>query len=209
MVLVEASEEDFATARPSLRPRCCRTGRPAPERLGHALERRGRIGRRRDGPGQLNAKPETGTTHGASPARLSQMVQPRHRARGGLGLLACVAFVLIEITLRRLGSSLGGTTEITGYVMAVATAWGMGFALMELAHVRIEMLRTRMARWGRVMLDLVAMLAMSGTVVLIAFRAWPVLSRSIANDSRANTVLETPLWIPQSLWFAGWVWFAS
>jgi len=126
----------------------------------------------------------------------------------GLGLLACVVFVLLEITLRRLGSSLGGTTEITGYVMAVATAWGMGFALMELAHVRIEMLRTQMARWGRVMLDLVAMLAMSGTVVLIAFRAWPVLSRSIANDSRANTVLETPLWIPQSLWFAGWAWFA-
>lgn len=126
----------------------------------------------------------------------------------GLGLLACVAFVLVEITLRRLGSSLGGTTEITGYVMAVATAWGMGFALTELAHVRIEMLRTRMARWGRVMLDLIAMIAMAGTVCLIAFRAWPVLARSIANDSRANTVLETPLWIPQSLWFAGWTWFA-
>jgi hypothetical protein len=39
-------------------------------------------------------------------------------------------------------------------------------------------------------------------------RAWPVLLRSINNESRANTVLETPLWIPQSLWFAGWVWFA-
>ena len=126
----------------------------------------------------------------------------------GAGLLVCVGYVLLEITLRRFGSSLGGTTEITGYVMAVATAWGMGFALMELAHVRIEILRTRLARWGRVMLDLVAMIAMAGTVVLIAFRTWPVLARSIANDSRANTVLETPLWIPQSLWFAGWVWFA-
>jgi TRAP-type C4-dicarboxylate transport system permease small subunit len=126
----------------------------------------------------------------------------------GLGLLTCVAFVLLEITLRRLGSSLGGTTEISGYVMAVATAWGMGFALMELAHVRIEIFRSRLAPWGRVMLDLVAMIAMAGTVCLIAFRAWPVLARSIANDSRANTVLETPLWIPQSLWFAGWAWFA-
>lgn len=126
----------------------------------------------------------------------------------GLGLLVCVVYVLLEITLRRLGTSLGGTTEITGYVMAVATAWGMGFALLELAHVRIEILRTRMARWGRVMLDLVALLALTGTVCLIAFRAWPVLERSIVNNARANTVLETPLWIPQSLWFAGWVWFA-
>jgi TRAP-type C4-dicarboxylate transport system permease small subunit len=126
----------------------------------------------------------------------------------GMGLLACVGYVLLEITLRRLGSSLGGTTEITGYVMAVTTAWGMGFALLELAHIRIEVLRTRLASWGRVFLDLLAMLAMSATVVIIAMRAWPVLLRSINNESRANTVLETPLWIPQSLWFAGWVWFA-
>ncbi|WP_296478867.1 TRAP transporter small permease subunit [Roseinatronobacter sp.] len=126
----------------------------------------------------------------------------------GLGLLVCVGYVLLEITLRRFGTSLGGTSEITGYVMAVTTAWGMGFALMELSHIRIEVLRTRMAGWGRVFLDLLAMLAMSATVVIIAFRAWPVLARSITNNSRANTVLETPLWIPQSLWFAGWVWFA-
>lgn len=126
----------------------------------------------------------------------------------GIGLLVCVGYVLLEILLRRFGSSLGGTSEITGYVMAVATAWGMGFALMELSHIRIEVLRTRFASWGRVFLDLLAMLAMSATVVIIAFRAWPVLARSLTNNSRANTVLETPLWIPQSLWFAGWVWFA-
>ena len=126
----------------------------------------------------------------------------------GLGLLVCVGYVLLEITLRRFGTSLGGTSEITGYVMAVTTAWGMGFALMELSHIRIEVLRTRFASWGRVFLDLLAMLTMAATVVIIAFRAWPVLSRSITNNSRANTVLETPLWIPQSLWFGGWVWFA-
>ncbi len=126
----------------------------------------------------------------------------------GLGLLVCVGYVLLEITLRRLGSSLGGTTEISGYVMAVTTAWGMGFALMELSHVRIEVLRARFAPPAQVFLDLLAMLVMSATVVIIAFRAWPVLSRSITNNSRANTVLETPLWIPQSLWFAGWLWFA-
>ena len=126
----------------------------------------------------------------------------------GLGLLICVGYVLLEILLRRFGTSLGGTTEITGYVMAVTTAWGMGFALLELSHIRIEILRTRFATGGRVFLDLLAMLLMAATVIIIAFRAWPVLARSISNNSRANTVLETPLWIPQSLWFAGWVWFA-
>jgi TRAP-type mannitol/chloroaromatic compound transport system permease small subunit len=126
----------------------------------------------------------------------------------GLGLLGCVGYILLEIVLRRSGQSLGGTTEITGYVMAIATAWGMGYALLELAHVRIEILRGRMGRWGRAVIDLAAMLATASVVSLIAWRAWPVLERSIQNNSRANTVLETPLWIPQSLWFAGWAWFA-
>lgn len=127
----------------------------------------------------------------------------------GWGLLVCVGYVLLEITLRRFGTSLGGTSEITGYVMAVTTAWSMGFALMELSHVRIEVLRTRCASWPRVFLDLLAMLTMSATAIIIAFRAWPVLARSINNSSRANTALETPLWIPHSLWFGGWVWFAG
>lgn len=126
----------------------------------------------------------------------------------GALLLACVAFVLADIVLRQLGSSLGGTDEISGYVMAIATAWGMGFALIELSHVRIDILRSRAPSRGRALFDLVAMLALAGTVTLIALRGWPVLARSLANSSRANTPLETPLALVQAPWLAGWIWFA-
>ena len=61
----------------------------------------------------------------------------------GVLLLACVAFVLADIILRQLGSGLGGTDEISGYVMAIATSWGMAYTLLELGHVRIDILRTR------------------------------------------------------------------
>jgi len=56
--------------------------------------------------------------------------------------------------------------------------------------------------------DLVAMLALSGTVTLIAFKCWPVVQRSLHNSSRANTPLETPLAMVQLPWFAGWIFFA-
>jgi hypothetical protein len=36
-----------------------------------------------------------------------------------------------------------------------------------------------------------------------------VLSRSIQRSATANSPLETPLWIPQSVWFAGWVWLTA
>jgi len=126
----------------------------------------------------------------------------------GIVLLVCAAFVLLDIVMRQLGSSLGGTDEISGYVMAIVTSWGMGYALLELAHVRIDIIRSRVGQLGRSLFDLFAMLVLTGSVTLIAFKCWPVLERSISNMSRANTPLETPLWIVQLPWFAGWVWFA-
>jgi TRAP-type C4-dicarboxylate transport system permease small subunit len=126
----------------------------------------------------------------------------------GCVLLGCAAVVLLDIVLRQLGASLGGTDEISGYVMAIATSWGMAFTLLELGHVRIDILRGRVNALGRALFDLFAMMMLSGTATLIAYKCWPVLSRSLANGSRANTPLETPLALVQTPWFAGWIWFA-
>ena len=127
----------------------------------------------------------------------------------GIGLLLCVAFVLSDIVLRQIGASFGGTDEISGYVMAIAAAWGMAFTLLELGHVRIDLLRSRVATRGRVLFDLFSMLVLTLTITQIAISCWPVVAKSIANGSRANTVLETPLWLVQIPWFAGWAWFAA
>lgn len=126
----------------------------------------------------------------------------------GFGLLACAAFVLLDIIMRQIGTSLGGTEEIAGYAMALATSWGMSYTLLELGHVRIDLLRSRFQSFGRALFDVFSMVVMSGVIITIAVKAWPVLERSLANGSRANTPLETPLAWVQLPWFAGWVWFA-
>lgn len=126
----------------------------------------------------------------------------------GIVLLACAALVIVDIVLRQFGSSFGGTDEISGYVMAIVTSWGMAYAMLELGHVRIDILRGRMKGGWRAMFDFFAMATLASTITLIAIRSWPVLERSIVNDSRANTPLETPLMLVQAPWFAGWIWFA-
>ena len=126
----------------------------------------------------------------------------------GLGLLACAGFVLTDIILRQIGTSLGGTDEIAGYAMALATSWGMAYTLLELGHVRIDLLRSRANSFKRALFDVFSMIVTSGVVILIAIKAWPVVERSLVNGSRANTPLETPLAFVQVPWFAGWVWFA-
>ena len=127
----------------------------------------------------------------------------------GALLLGCAGFILLDILLRQVGASFGGTDEISGYVMAIATSWGMAFTMLELGHVRIDLLRSRAASRGRAFFDLFSMLVLSITIIVIAFQSWPVLARSLKNGSTANTPLETPLAWVQGPWFAGWVWFAA
>ena len=126
----------------------------------------------------------------------------------GLGLLGTAIFVLADILLRQVGSSFGGTDEISGYAMAIASSWGMAYAMLELGHVRIDILRARLAQGGRVLFDLFSLLVLAMTITLIALRCWPVVERSLSNASRANTPLETPLALVQAPWMAGWIWFA-
>lgn len=126
----------------------------------------------------------------------------------GVLFLTCSALVLVDIVLRRLGNSLGGTDEISGYVMAIGTAWGMAFALLELSHVRIDFLRSNTSTKWKAAFDLVSMFTLASTVSIIAVQCWPVVAATLRNNSHANTPLETPLALVQVPWFAGWVWFA-
>ncbi len=126
----------------------------------------------------------------------------------GLLLLTAVAATLLDVILRAFGTSLGGTDELSGYAMAISTAWGVAFALTERAHVRIDILRNKTVAPIRALFDAVALLALVGVSIMIAWRGWGVLSKTISNNARSNTALETPLWIPQTLWWSGWTWFA-
>ena len=126
----------------------------------------------------------------------------------GVLLLLCAGAVLADVALRQVGASFGGADEISGYVMAIATSWGMAYTLLELGHVRIDLARRRSGPPGRALFDLLAMAVTAAVAVLVAVQCWPVLARSIDNGSRANTSLETPLAWVQGPWFAGWVWFA-
>lgn len=128
----------------------------------------------------------------------------------GLGILLWggVMIVLLDITLRLFGSSLGGTDEISGYLMAIIAAWGMGYTLTALGHIRIEALRDRCRSNLKLALDVLAIASVAVVVTFIAVKGWPVFERSWLSDSRANTPLETLLWTVQLPWFLGWAWFA-
>lgn len=127
----------------------------------------------------------------------------------GLALLAMVAYVLADVVTRKLAlGRVEGAEEISGYLMAALASWGLAYTLVERAHVRIDLIRQRLVPARQVLMDLFAMIVTNAVVVLIAYQCWPVLATTLRRGAEANTPLSTPLWIPQGIWFAGWLWFA-
>lgn len=148
-------------------------------------------------------------------SRIQQMEGALRRANRivalllGLALVATVAYVLVDVIGRKTAwESLGGSDEISGYVMAAVASWGLSCALLDRAHVRIDFIRQKLRTNGQALMDIFSMIVTNGVVLLIAYQCWPVLQKTLESGSRANTALETPLWIPQGIWFAGWAWFA-
>ena len=127
----------------------------------------------------------------------------------GVLLLAAVGLIVAEVVLRGVfGHSIGGAHELSGYVMALAASWSFAYALVEKAHIRIDVLYLRLPPMARIVLDILALSALALVSSLIVVHAWGVLATTLKQGSLANTPLQTPLWIPQTLWFAGFAWFA-
>jgi len=123
---------------------------------------------------------------------------------GGLLILAAALLVAAEVVLRGVANvSLGGADELSGYAVAIATSFGLPLVLLERGHVRVDTLYHRLPARIVALLDLVALLVLTGFLALLGQRAGLVLADSLAFGARATTPLATPLWIPQGLWLAG------
>jgi TRAP-type C4-dicarboxylate transport system permease small subunit len=124
-----------------------------------------------------------------------------------------VAFSLascFEMVARKLFQfSLQGIDEIGGYTLAVTSAVGFSYTLITRGHTRIDFLVSRFPVKMRALLNCIAMVTLAAMVLFAAFRGWNVLSETIEFQSTATTPLQTPMWIPQSMWYVGIVLFAA
>jgi TRAP-type C4-dicarboxylate transport system permease small subunit len=124
---------------------------------------------------------------------------------GGLVLLAAL-LIGVDVTLRKFfQTSIGGADELAGYALAIGTAWGLGSALVERAHIRIDSLYLWFPRTLRLALDAVGLVLFIGFFALVAWHGWGVVEQSWTSGSRSQSALETPTIIPQALWLAGLV----
>jgi TRAP-type C4-dicarboxylate transport system permease small subunit len=130
-------------------------------------------------------------------------------AGGALLMLAALA-ICLDITLRyAFAITLGGADELSGYALALASAWGFSAALLTRSHIRIDTVYVRVRARVRATLDLLSLACFGLFIALVAWHGWGVLHQSYVSGSRSMNELQTPLVIPQALWVAGLIFFVA
>ncbi len=127
---------------------------------------------------------------------------------GGALVLAAAVLIGIDVTLRKFfNTSMGGADELAGYALAIGTAWSLGAALLDRAHIRIDSLYVLLPRWLRLAMDFAGIALFIAFFGLIARHGWSVAQQSWVSGSRSQSAIATPTVIPQSLWLLGLVLF--
>ena len=126
----------------------------------------------------------------------------------GIILLVVAAFIAFEVTMRKFFAiSTSGAEEISSYALAFTSVWAFAYALIHKGHIRIDLLYGRFKNGARRFLDLLSLDLMALFVIPVTYYSFQVFLTSYQRGSRANTPLQTPLWIPQLLWLSGLVFF--
>ena len=123
---------------------------------------------------------------------------------GGALILLAAILIGVDVVLRKaFNASIGGADELAGYALAIGTAWALGAALVDRAHIRIDSLYVFFPRTLRVVLDLAGVALLVGFFGLICWHGLGVVAQSWNSGSRSQSALQTPTVIPQSIWIAG------
>jgi len=128
---------------------------------------------------------------------------------GGILLLFMSGFIGVEIIIRKYFSlSLSGAEELSGYTLAIVSIWAFSYTFLQKGHIRIDILYQKLSQSFRHILDLLSVLMIIIFVYPTTYFSYRTLQMSIIRSSKADTPLQTPLWIPQLFWFLGTVFFA-
>jgi TRAP-type C4-dicarboxylate transport system permease small subunit len=145
----------------------------------------------------------------SSPGRLLQIATTLSRwaiwAAGALMLLT-VLYIVADIVLRALGGRSLHSDELSGYAFAIGVSWALSFATLQRANIRIDALYQTLPVRICALLDWVSLVGLAVFIAYVTRYATSVATTSWENGSTANSILATPLWIPQFIWVAGFVW---
>jgi TRAP-type C4-dicarboxylate transport system permease small subunit len=127
----------------------------------------------------------------------------------GWMLVALSLLVATETIARKaFNFSFQGADELGGYVLAVGSSLAFTIALVERAHIRIDLVHERLPARVQAVLNWLSIVLLAGLGLFLVYYCWLVIRDTLAYGSTAATPWATPLIYPQSVWYAALVVFA-
>ncbi len=127
----------------------------------------------------------------------------------GYALLFQAFATATEIISRKLFNySFQGIDEIGGYVLAITASFGFGYAALTRSHTRVDFILLLVPAKIRAAVHVISAILMALIAAGMLWYAIQAITETLEYQSIANSPLETPIWIPQSIWLIGFVVFA-
>jgi TRAP-type C4-dicarboxylate transport system permease small subunit len=127
----------------------------------------------------------------------------------GVAMVAFSVIVTIETVGRKfLNVSFQGVDELGGYVLAITSSLAFSLALVDRAHIRIDLFHRLLPKPLQRALDVASIVAIALLALLLVYAGWFTVQETIEFRSTAPTPWATPLIWPQSLWLAALIVFA-
>lgn len=126
----------------------------------------------------------------------------------GALLIASAIFVSTDLIARKLlNFSFVGANEISGYVLAVSSAWAFSYAVLKRSHIRIDVFYRYLPHRWQAAVDVLAIAALAVFAAVFVWYANRYFLQVWERGTRSITSLALPLWIPMLGWYVGWVVF--
>ncbi len=127
---------------------------------------------------------------------------------GGVMILMAAVAVSLDVVIRELFTlPVGGTDELSGFALAISSAFAFSYALLERTHVRIDSLYATLPTRIRALLDIIGLSVFTLFMTLLAWQALGVFTQSVRNSSVTLSAFAWPLRVPQFFWVLGLFWF--
>ncbi|PPD15674.1 MAG: hypothetical protein CTY25_05035 [Methylobacterium sp.] len=127
---------------------------------------------------------------------------------GGLVLVSAL-LVGVDVLMRNLfGLSALYSFELSRYLFGAVVTFGLSFALVERAHIRIDPLVRLLPAGARAVADVVALAATAPVALVMAWQGIDLVHQSLRLGAISNSPLGIPIAIPQGMWAFGLIWFA-
>jgi TRAP-type C4-dicarboxylate transport system permease small subunit len=135
---------------------------------------------------------------------LNERIGHLMNAVAGWLFVVCALFVSFDVLARKFFNvSSRATVELTGYMLAFGIAWGLCDALTTRAHIRVDVLVTRMPLAVRVWMHGLALAFLAALAWFFVWRGWAVVHDSWEFGAHDSSALTIPLVVPQALWAFG------